>query len=291
MIPWALLGVVIMAELDSIARELLALPIDGFTAARNARAAELKAAGNRQLASEVLALRRPSPPLWAVNQLARDPEGLERVRSAAQAAIEAQSGTSAATLRSAATDLQRALDAAADVVREVLRGASNAASDATVLRARDLIRASALEGGEVWGRLASGALALEPDATSTAAGFAGPPASSAPSPAAAAAVRATRAAEELREARLAARDAAQAAAVAGKLAEQLRAEADRLADQARQAAAHAEEAEDAAARAQERAVASERAAEALGRTDTPDADTTGSTDAVTARSADPRGRR
>ena len=56
-------------DFDSVARELLALPVDEFTASRNSKVKELKAASDDALAAQVGALRRPSLPLWAVNQL------------------------------------------------------------------------------------------------------------------------------------------------------------------------------------------------------------------------------
>ena len=62
----------VIAELDAVATELYALPPDEFTAARNARAAEAKAGGDRALASRISALRKPAASAWAVDLLARD---------------------------------------------------------------------------------------------------------------------------------------------------------------------------------------------------------------------------
>ena len=50
---------------------LYAVPPTEFTRARNALAAELRASGDAEGARAVGRLRRPSAPLWAVNQLAR----------------------------------------------------------------------------------------------------------------------------------------------------------------------------------------------------------------------------
>lgn len=62
-------------ELD----QLYGVPPGEFTAARNAKAAALKAAGRTEDAQTVRRLTKPSPFLWAVNQLARqDPERLTR---------------------------------------------------------------------------------------------------------------------------------------------------------------------------------------------------------------------
>lgn len=60
-------------ESDPQARidELFALPPEDFTAARNALARELRAAGHRDTAAEVGKLRRPTVAAWAVNQTVR----------------------------------------------------------------------------------------------------------------------------------------------------------------------------------------------------------------------------
>jgi hypothetical protein len=55
--------------------ELYGVPPKDFSSARNAKAAALKAAGNAADAQTVRRLSKPSPFLWAANQLARlDPE-------------------------------------------------------------------------------------------------------------------------------------------------------------------------------------------------------------------------
>jgi hypothetical protein len=50
---------------------LYGLPLEEFTPARDALAARMKSAGDAGVASEVKALRKPTTPAWAVNQLAR----------------------------------------------------------------------------------------------------------------------------------------------------------------------------------------------------------------------------
>ncbi|MBC7292299.1 MAG: hypothetical protein H5T83_13320 [Actinotalea sp.] len=57
--------------LGEIADALYALRLEEFVAARDARAKELRAAGDRDLAGEVAGLRRPTTAAWAVNQLVR----------------------------------------------------------------------------------------------------------------------------------------------------------------------------------------------------------------------------
>jgi hypothetical protein len=59
------------ATLADVARELYGLQPQDFTAARNARAKELKAA-DAALATQIAALRKPSPAAFIVNLLARE---------------------------------------------------------------------------------------------------------------------------------------------------------------------------------------------------------------------------
>jgi len=50
---------------------LYALPLDEFTRARDDLAKALRAQGDKDAASTVKALRKPSVPAWALNQVAR----------------------------------------------------------------------------------------------------------------------------------------------------------------------------------------------------------------------------
>lgn len=59
------------ADLAEVSDELYELDPGEFTPARNQVVRRLRKAGNRRLAAQVAALRRPSPAAWAVNQLAR----------------------------------------------------------------------------------------------------------------------------------------------------------------------------------------------------------------------------
>src|SRR5207245_448824 len=64
-----------MVEISRLLDELYAVPPKDFTRARNAKAAELTAAGHADDAKAVRQLGKPSASLWATNQLARlDPE-------------------------------------------------------------------------------------------------------------------------------------------------------------------------------------------------------------------------
>src|SRR5436190_9472563 len=92
---------------DLRSSRLYAVPLEEFTAARNALAAELKAEGDTEGAAAVKALRKPSRAAWAVNQLVRsEPELVDALMGAGgelrQAHRQAASGKGAAQLRAAA---------------------------------------------------------------------------------------------------------------------------------------------------------------------------------------------
>ena len=78
--------------------ELFALPLDEFTAARNALAKRLKQDGDGETAEAVRTLAKPTVAAWAVNQLARhDAEAVRsllnvaaRVRSAQEQSLQGE---------------------------------------------------------------------------------------------------------------------------------------------------------------------------------------------------------
>lgn len=84
---------------------LYAEPPDGFVAARDALARELKGAGDREAAERVRRLRRPTVAAWAVNQVARrHPDELEELLDAG-AELRAAHGRAAAGRRAELQDL------------------------------------------------------------------------------------------------------------------------------------------------------------------------------------------
>lgn len=62
-------------DIDTVADELYALKPEEFTAERNARAATARKAGERELAKEIGALRRPTAGAWLVNVVVRQRDG------------------------------------------------------------------------------------------------------------------------------------------------------------------------------------------------------------------------
>src|SRR4051812_23137763 len=92
---------------DERVARLYGLPLDRFTAERNALAAELSSDGDRDAAAAVKALRKPSAAAWAANQLVRaEPDLVEALLGAGgelrQAHRQAAAGRRAPELRAAA---------------------------------------------------------------------------------------------------------------------------------------------------------------------------------------------
>ena len=91
------------------AEDLYGLPLDEFTAARNALAAERKKAGDAEAAAAVKSLKKPPVSVWAINQIARSDsddvaallDAGERLRRAQDSVLE---GSDPADLRSAMAD-------------------------------------------------------------------------------------------------------------------------------------------------------------------------------------------
>ena len=97
-----------------LADRLYGLPLGEFTAARDARAKELRAA-DRELSAQVKALRKPSVAAWAVNLLVRrEPEQVDQVLSVGAALREAAASLDGGQLREL-TKQRRQLTAALTV--------------------------------------------------------------------------------------------------------------------------------------------------------------------------------
>lgn len=227
-------------DIDDVAAGLLAQPLDQFTAARNARVKELKAAGKTDLAGQVAGLKKPSVALWAANRGAKEvPAILRELRQSAEALARAQTAgrTDARTLRAASDDFQEKLDAVATSASAVLGRDGHAATEETLRRIREIFRLAALQGGETWERLERGALITEPepadDVLSMFQAGAG----------AAAPARKPTKADEQAEARRAKEAAQRQAEEDTQRAEQLEATARRLRAEVREAVAAAERAE------------------------------------------------
>jgi hypothetical protein len=136
--------------LDAEIDRLYQLPLEEFTAARNALAKEAGSAG-----SEIRKLTKPPVAAWAVNQVHwRNRPAYDALIEAADALRAAHSAVLAgksADLRAAGRDHEQALEAALKAALEQLSGAGHPATDATRQAIATTLRG--LPAGEAPGRL------------------------------------------------------------------------------------------------------------------------------------------
>jgi hypothetical protein len=130
------------AELD----ELYAAPPEDFVRARNDLAQRLKQAGQIDAAARVKQLRKPTVPLWAVNQLARRHhdevrallDAGDRLRAAQQAALRGE----AEELRTATADERELLHSLTQRGQEILRETGHSADPKRIV---GTLRAAAVD--------------------------------------------------------------------------------------------------------------------------------------------------
>jgi DNA repair exonuclease SbcCD ATPase subunit len=110
--------------LDEVAGELYALPPDDFRTAREERAAQARAAGDKALAREIAALRRPVVSAWLVNMLAREAPGqMDELLALGESLRDAQQALDGDRLRELSTQRR---DLVAAMVNEAKRIAGRA---------------------------------------------------------------------------------------------------------------------------------------------------------------------
>jgi len=243
----------VVPELETELDRLFGLPPAEFTAARNDLALRLKQAGQAAISARVRELRKPTVPVWAVNQLARRHpknvetllEAVERLRSAQE---EALGGGGAQELRSATSSEREALRGLTHRAHELLSAEGHKPTAAVVERIASILRAAALDpdGREL---LADGRLTEELESAGFGA-FAGMkiPAGTTrpkrkPKRAGADSADERRRAERLRKLRDRARKLAAEAAEAEREAERARRSAERARAAAEKASAELERAE------------------------------------------------
>ncbi|HET8812874.1 MAG TPA: hypothetical protein VFM67_09775 [Gaiella sp.] len=216
---------------DAEAERLYGLPLDEFTAARDARARELRRDGEREKAAEVAALRKPVLAAWLVNMLARDERGDIRELVAAAEGIKAgKEGADAA--------FRQALERLTDAGRRLL-AAEGRSADATLQQVAGTLRAAAASDPEL---LASGTLTqpIEPSGFGAMAGASRPHARSRTAKAQAAKRVDRRAVERARKALAEARDEARALERTATSAEREARKARDAVEEARERVAEAE---------------------------------------------------
>ncbi|GAA0699091.1 hypothetical protein GCM10010193_62450 [Kitasatospora atroaurantiaca] len=224
---------------DQVADHLYSLPPDEFTAAREAAAGQAVKAGDRALARQIRALRKPTTAAWMANQLTRrHPEQMSTFTDLGRSLRQAQEQLSGEQLRELLAQRRRLVAALVAQAREDARAGGHRIGDGPEQELAETLQA-ALADEQAAQDLAAGRLttALHPGSSPAL------PATSAGRPRAPAAVpaRPARPAPDRKRAR-----AAEPSARLEKLrreAEQLRADAADAEHQAQSAADQAEELE------------------------------------------------
>jgi hypothetical protein len=259
-----------MTDLEDAATQLYALAPEEFVGARTALVKQARAARDRELATAIGALRKPTRTAWLVNLLARDdPAAVGALLDLGDALRTAQEQRDGAALRDLSAQRRRAIDALVRRGTVLGREAGHPPTESTLnevaqtLQAAlgdrgvaEQVRGARLAGAAVYGGFGGPATPDEPTADGgdlaalLAASMPAAKGSAAKAPVVAedeVAERRHRAAEERRAALASARDEARdALAGATEAADQATEEADRRAaevDRLRDALAQAEEAE------------------------------------------------
>lgn len=164
-------------DIDDDRRELSIVEPDSFTATRNARAKELRAAKEKERAAVVAKLPKPTWTAWALNVLARDdPDEIEAWLAAGDALDAALSGAASGdrdALRAAQHEERRAHAHTVDRAAEILTGAGRKVDDQARQRLGGTLRAAVTDPA-VCDLLVSGTLADDVDAPTFGFGFAVP---------------------------------------------------------------------------------------------------------------------
>lgn len=112
-----------VASFDDIADELYQLPPAEFTAARDEHVRQLRAAGDRQAASAVSKLRRPTQAAWLVNVLWREHRpAVEELLNLAEPLRSAQERRDGAALRELSAERRRLANGLTDLLEEIAEG-------------------------------------------------------------------------------------------------------------------------------------------------------------------------
>jgi hypothetical protein len=144
--------------IDDVAHELYGLVPEEFTAARNARVKEAKAAGDPELAAAVQALRKPTTGAWLLNQLVRrHGDEVEQVLELGGQLRAAQGTLGAAELRELDRQRRQLTHAVAQQARTLGRDAGRRVTESVVTEVEETLR-SAMVDAEAGAALSTGLL-------------------------------------------------------------------------------------------------------------------------------------
>lgn len=130
---------------DRYLDEFYGAPLSEFTQARDRLASQLREAGRQAEAAEIKRRRKPSAPLWTVNQLARrDPASLGRFIDSVNRLKQAHL-KGAAEVGQATTSQRAALAALVDRAEGIMEAAGMKASPATIQRISNTLMGAAAD--------------------------------------------------------------------------------------------------------------------------------------------------
>jgi hypothetical protein len=133
-------------SIDDVAQELYALVPEEFTATRNARAKEAKAAGDAELAAQVQALRKPTAGAWLLNQLVRrHADEVQQVLDLGAQLRAAQGTLAADELRALDRQRRQLTRAVAEQARDLGRDAGRRVTDATTADVEETLRSAMVD--------------------------------------------------------------------------------------------------------------------------------------------------
>jgi hypothetical protein len=229
-----------MAETDEHLDRLYGQPLDEFTSARDRLAADLLEEGDRDAATRVKKLRRPTVSAWTVNQLVRtDRSDVQELLSVGEDVRAAQGGAvsgGAEAIRELTARRRRVIDRLLELAEGLLAEAGHGTGRATLDKVADTLMAATMDEGAA-DRVSAGRLERElapPSGFDVVAGQMPTPGKAA-RPERQARERARRAEDRAREAEEAAREA-------DREARRLEQQAERIAEEAKRARRRADRA-------------------------------------------------
>jgi hypothetical protein len=131
-----------------VADELYALSPADFTAARDDRARQARASGQRDEAAAIKKLARPTASAWLVNQLARTaPDSIARLVAVGTALAEAQRNLVGERLRELSTERRQVINDLLPRASEIASQAGQPASPGTMGEVRATLEAALADAG------------------------------------------------------------------------------------------------------------------------------------------------
>jgi hypothetical protein len=238
-------------DVDEELESLYGLPLEEFTAARDDLSKRVRAAGLRDQAEAIKALRKPPVSAWTVNQLARNhADDVKALVQAGERLAKAQAQALASGGRerfaTARDEHAAALTEVGHRITPLLEDAGRPASQPTIERALKTLRAASLD-EEARAELLAGRLQddVEPGGFSLLAGLelpSRPPSRGSKRDGARAELLSLR--QELKDARESARELRKTAAAEARAAKKAREQADRAEEASAEAEAAARQADE-----------------------------------------------